>query len=152
MENFNIMQVHWKGGHRKKQCIGGNCLKKGAWTVCEKQQIKLFLSNSLLIDKLNLKIYFKMLSQIGLIYLFCSPYLPQGSYRISIFVCPFFQPGPGKQASSIQLTVLHISHWFELLYKIPLILYCEHLQHFTKEICSFYFMSLPNSRPRLIEK
>ena len=33
--------------------------------IYEKQQIKLFSSNSLLIDKLNLKITRKMLSQIG---------------------------------------------------------------------------------------
>ena len=40
MKNFNI-GVHWKiwflgegGGLTKKQCIGGNCLKRGAWTVC----------------------------------------------------------------------------------------------------------------------
>ena len=33
----------------------------------------------LLIDKMNLKISFKMLNQIGLIHLFCSPFLPQGS-------------------------------------------------------------------------
>ena len=50
----------------------------------------LFSSNSLLIDKLNLKISVKMLIQIGLIHLFCSPYLPKDSYRISIFVFPFF--------------------------------------------------------------
>ena len=41
--------------------------------------MELFLSNSLLIDTLNLKIAFKMLSQIGLILLFCSPYLPQAT-------------------------------------------------------------------------
>ena len=39
----------------------------------------------------------KMLSQIGLIHFFCSPYLPLGSYRISIFVFPFFEPGSYKQ-------------------------------------------------------
>ena len=37
---------------------------------------------------------------------------------------------------------MHITHWFELLYKIPLILYREHLQYFTKEISSSNFMSL----------
>ena len=47
---------------------------------------------------------------------------------------------------------MHIAHWFELLYKIPLILYYEHLQHFTKELSSSYFMSLPKSRPRSIKK
>ena len=35
---------------------------------------------------------------------------------------------------------MHITHWFELLYKIPLM--------FTKEISNSYFMSLPKSRPR----
>ena len=38
-----IMWAHWKihflgkggGGHKKKQYIGGNCLKRGAWTVCQ---------------------------------------------------------------------------------------------------------------------
>ena len=39
--------------------------------------------------QIELKNNHKMLSQIGLIRLFCSPYLPQGSYRISIFVFPF---------------------------------------------------------------
>ena len=39
-----------------------------------------------------------------------------------------------------------------LLYKIPLILYCEHIQHSTKEMSSSYFMSLPKSRPSLIIK
>ena len=34
MESFNIMQVPWKGGHKKKQYIRRNCLKRGAWTVC----------------------------------------------------------------------------------------------------------------------
>ena len=34
LENFNIMLVQWKGGHKKKQYVGGNCLKRGAWTVC----------------------------------------------------------------------------------------------------------------------
>ena len=42
--------------------------------IIREATIKPFLSNSLLIDKFNLKIYFKMLSrQIGLIHLFCSP-------------------------------------------------------------------------------
>ena len=50
----------------------------------------LFSSNSLLIEKLDLKISVKMLIRIGLIHLFCSPYLPKDSYRISIFVFPFF--------------------------------------------------------------
>ena len=34
MKNFDIMQVDWKGGHKKEQYIGRNCLKMGAWTVC----------------------------------------------------------------------------------------------------------------------
>ena len=55
-----------------------------------------------------------------------------------------------KQLSS--LADSHITHWLELLYKIPLILYCEHPQHFCKEICSSYLMPLSNSRPRLIKK
>ena len=50
----------------------------------------LFSSNSSLINKLNLNISVKMVIQIGLIQLFCSPYLPKGSHRISIFVLPFF--------------------------------------------------------------
>ena len=55
-----------------------------------------------------------------------------------------------KELSS--LADSHITHWFELVYKTPLILYCEHLQHVTKEISSSYFMSLPKSRSRLIKK
>ena len=107
MENFNIMQVHQKGGHKKKQYIRRNCLKKGAWTVCR-------------------------------------------------FVFPFFQTRAIQTSSYLlQLIIMHITHWFELLYKIPLILYHEHLQDFTKEMSSSYFMSLqaiPKSRPRLIKK
>ena len=34
MKNFEIIQVDWKGGHKKKQYIGRNCLKRGTWTVC----------------------------------------------------------------------------------------------------------------------
>ena len=68
-----------------------------------------------------------------------------------LFLFPLSNQGhTNKQLSS--LADSHITHWFELLYKIPLILYCEHLQHFTKEISSSYFMSLPKSRPRLIKK
>ena len=42
-ENFIIMWAHWKihflrkgegGGHKKKQYVGDNCLRRGAWTVC----------------------------------------------------------------------------------------------------------------------
>ena len=43
-ENFIIMWAYWKihflgkggGGHTKKQyvAVGGNCLKREAWTVC----------------------------------------------------------------------------------------------------------------------
>ena len=44
----------------------------------------------LLIDKLNLKISFKMLRQIGLIHLFCSPYLPQGSKLQNFYFCLLF--------------------------------------------------------------
>ena len=91
-----------------------------------------------------------MLSQIGLNHLFCSPYLPQGSYMISILSSLSNQGHTNKQLYS--LADSHVTHWFELLYKIPLILYCEHLQHFAKEICGSYFISLPTSSPRLIKK
>ena len=77
--------------------------------------------------------------------------LRQDYYRISIFGFPFL-PLPYKNKQLPCLADSYITHWFELLYKIPLILYCEHLQHFTKEISSSYFMSLPKSRPRLIKK
>ena len=41
-ENFIIMWAHWKihflgkgeGGSQKKQYVGDNCLRRGAWTVC----------------------------------------------------------------------------------------------------------------------
>ena len=45
MENSNIMGGHWKiqfsgrGGSPKKQYIGGNCLKKVAWTVCRFKRV-----------------------------------------------------------------------------------------------------------------
>ena len=40
MKNFNILGVHWKiqfleGGSRKTNIEGGNCLKRGAWAVCQ---------------------------------------------------------------------------------------------------------------------
>ena len=39
MRNFNILGFHWKiqllGGFTKKQYRGGDCLKRGAWTVCQ---------------------------------------------------------------------------------------------------------------------
>ena len=38
MKNFNIFGVHWKirllEGFRKNQYSEGDCLKRGAWTVC----------------------------------------------------------------------------------------------------------------------
>ena len=40
MKNFDIFGVHGKvrflggGGVTKNQCIGGDCLKRGAWIVC----------------------------------------------------------------------------------------------------------------------
>ena len=38
MKSFNILRVHWKiqllgRGFTKNQYRGGNCLKRGAWTV-----------------------------------------------------------------------------------------------------------------------
>ena len=39
MKNFNILEVHWKiwllGGVQEKPIEGGDCLKRGAWTVCQ---------------------------------------------------------------------------------------------------------------------
>ena len=46
---------------------------------------------------IELKITSKMPSQIGLMHLFCYPYIPQGSYRIFLFVFPSL-PEPYKQA------------------------------------------------------
>ena len=38
MKNFNILGVHWKirflGGEGFTKIGGGDCLKRGAWTVC----------------------------------------------------------------------------------------------------------------------
>ena len=98
-----------------------------------------------------------MLSQIGLIHLvsFILLSLFTTSELQDFYLClPFFsnQGHTNKQVSSLVDSHAYITHWFELLYKIPPILYCEHLQHFTKEISSTYFMSLPKSRPRLIKK
>ena len=75
-------------------------------------------------------------------------------YHKDFYFClPFFltRGHTNKQVSS--LTDSHAYNplvWVAL--QNPLILYCEHLQHFTKEISSSYFMSLPKSRPRLIKK
>ena len=53
---------------------------------------------------------------------------------------------PNQGHTNKQLSSLVDSHaynpLFKLLCKIPLILYCEHLQHFTKETSSSYVMPL----------
>ena len=75
-------------------------------------------------DKLNLKIFLKMLSQIGLIHIFCSPYLPAATGFL------FLSSLSNQVLTNKQLSCLadsHKTHWFELLYKIPLILYCKQL-------------------------
>ena len=61
----------------------------------------------------------------------------------NIFVFPYHSH-TNKQLAS--LAESYITQWFQLFYKIPITLYCEHLQHFVKEICGSYFMSLPKSR------
>ena len=82
MPNLNVcVQVYM---NKKTQHLLKLQLKIYSYTAI------LFSSDSSLMNKLNLKISVKMVIQIGLIQLFCSPYLPKGSHRISIFVLPFF--------------------------------------------------------------
>ena len=99
-----------------------------------------------------------MLSQIGLIYLFCSlpiftrpAALPQDYYRISIFVFPFL-PGPYTNKQLPCLADSYITHWFELLYKIPLLLYCEDLQQLCQGNMYFLLHVPTTSRSRFIKK
>ena len=67
----------------------------------EKQQIKLFLQKSLLIDKLNYKITSNMSNQIGLIYSsLLSSLLPQGSTTMLLFLSFLLYQGLHKQAIS----------------------------------------------------
>ena len=71
-----------------------------------------------------------MLSQIGLIYLFCSLYY----YKAGIGFFLSFVAYQGHTINQLaSLAESCIIHWFELFYKIPLILYCEPLQRFAKE-------------------
>ena len=83
-----------------------------------------------------------MLSQIVLIRLFCSPYYHEAAAWCFLFSLAY-QRHTNKELASLA------DSWitrFELFHKIPLILYCEPLQHIAKEICSSYFISLPKSR------
>ena len=116
--------------------------------IYEKQQIKLFSLSSLLnwIKKILVKCWAKLVSFISFV-------LPIYHKAATGFLFLFFLSNQGytnKQLSS--LADSHITHWFELLYKIPFILYCEHPLDFAKEICSSYFMSLSNSMSILIKK
>ena len=121
--------------------------------IYEKQQIKLFQSNSFLIEKrLLVKCWAKLVSFIS----FFLPIftrqaaLPQDYYRISIFAFPFL-PGPYRNKQLLYLADSYITHWFELLYKIPLLLYCEDLQQFCQENMYFLLHVLTTSRSRFMK-
>ena len=72
-----------------------------------------------------------MLSQIGLIHLFCSLIIKaaEGFLFLSSLA---YHSHTNKQLASLVDNC--ITHCFELFYKITLIFYCEHLQHFAKKI------------------
>ena len=72
-----------------------------------------------------------MNSHIDLIYFFCSPYYPKAAARCLFLSSLAYQSHKKKQLTPIADSC--ITQWFELFYKIPLILYCEHLQHFAKK-------------------
>ena len=112
--------------------------------IYEKKQIKLFSSNSLLIELL-VKCWAKLVSFISFVLPISTrqAVLPQDYYRISIFVFPFL-PGPYTNKQLPCLADSYITHWFELLDKIPLILYCEDLQ----QLCqgNIYFLLKSTSR------
>ena len=71
-----------------------------------------------------------MLSPIGLIHLFCFLYYHKAATTGFLFLSSLsYQQGhTNKQLSSLADSC--ITDWFELPYKIPFILYCEHPQHF----------------------
>ena len=56
------------------------------------------------------------------------------------FLFLFSLSNQGHLNKQLSLADSHITHWFELLYKILLILYSEHPQDFAKEICSSYLI------------
>ena len=75
-----------------------------------------------------------MLSHIGLIELFCSPYItarPVHVFLFSSFVV--YQGHTNKQLPSLADSCIVL--WLKL--------YCEHLQHFAKKTSSSYFISVP---------
>ena len=73
-----------------------------------------------------------MNSHIGLIHLFCFPYYHKAATGYLFLFSLYYQGHTNKQLAPTDESC--ITQWFELFYKIPLILYCEHLQHFAKEI------------------
>ena len=82
-----------------------------------------------------------MLSQIDFIHFFFPPYNHKAAF-VAVFPC---LPEPYKQAINFSSGSC-ITRWFDFFYKTLVIFYCEHLQHFAKEIRSSYLMSLPKSR------
>ena len=98
-----------------------------------------------------------MLSQIGPIHFFCFPYFHKagssttGLLQDFYFCLPFFT----REETNKQLPCLadsYITHWFELLYKILLILYCEDLQQGCQGNMYFLLHAPTKSRSRFIKK
>ena len=118
--------------------------------IYKKQQIKLFSSKSSLINKFDQKITSKMLIKFSLIHFFCSSYYRKAATGLLLLSFLAYQGQSNNQLASLADSC--ITHRFQLFHKTPLILHCEHLQHFAKEICSSYFMSLPKSRYLYCEK
>ena len=127
--------------------------------IYEKEQIKLFSSNTLLIDKLNLKFNRKMLSQIGLIHLFCSPFFHEagssttGLLQDFYFCLNFFTRAIYKQAISLSSWELYNPLvWVALQNPTHIILW--NLQQLCQgNMCTSYFMSLLSlGRSRFIKK
>ena len=82
-----------------------------------------------------------MLSQIGLIHLFCSPYYHKAAAGFLFFSSFGYQGHTNKQLPS--LADNFITQWLELFYKIQLILYCEHYRHFAKEMGVLLLLHVP---------
>ena len=71
-----------------------------------------------------------------------------------LFLSSFFynQDHRNKQVSAVVDSHAYNPLVWVASQNLPLILYCEHFQHFTKEISSSCFMFQPKYRPRLIKK
>ena len=73
---------------------------------------------------------------VSFIHLFYCPYYHKAALEDFYFCLSFFTKSHTNQQLA-SLADSYITHYFKLFWKIPLMLYCEHLQHFAKEM---YFL------------